>query len=125
MKRSTFSTVAISVCACAFAGCPPLYDITLGDWVFQFSTRPPGQTHGLTLHPDQTATAFESVPNGGVLAGTFTWESNGRRFRVFQDDFGEQYVFDGQLASETSASGELRRVGSLEVLATWEAQYMP
>ena len=112
----------VAICAAlSFSGCPLTYEIVLGDWVFNFSTLPIGQSYGLTLNFDGSATPYESTPNGGILPGTWSWTTNGHDLLLMQNNKGNFFDYDGELLSDTSAAGSWVNSGNPNViLGQWQ-----
>lgn len=101
-------------------GCPAGYDVETGDWLLHFSPFPIHITFGLTLHPDGSATPYESVPGYGTLPGTWTWQTNGIRIWIYQNNQGNEYTYAGTLVSELAAYGEVFEGDNRTPIGTWE-----
>lgn len=118
--RFRFSLAAIAAAA-ALSGCPPTYDVETGDWVFHLSYFPMEITHGLTLHPDGSATPYEAVPGYGAFPGDWTWQTNGQQIWFYQNVNGDEYTYGGTLLSEVAAYGNIYQARSRNPIGQWEA----
>ena len=119
-KRAMLMVAAAST-AVVLCGCPPTYDVETGDWVFNFSGFPIFVSFGLTLHPNGTATPYESTVGYGTLQGTWTWQSDGVNIWFYQNNNGDEFTYAGTLLSETSAYGDIYEERSRDPIGQWQA----
>ena len=112
---------AVVLIAATLSGCPPLYAVTMGNWIFSFSTAPLDVTYGLELDDEGTAKPYESTPGEGAMPGAWLWETNGRSIAFHQFSGGKHFVYEGELYMDDGATGIWRESDSQLVLGNWEA----